>query len=429
MLKSYSIKKFIRMHGPVNLDAGKPFFNETIIKKISRYENFIIFKTDFSVPSFTGNIFSYKRFFKDITKPAIYNPKADLGVPNHIMLPTSKAPYLEPIDIANIQKGNTKLIFYFHDFWGTKTEEETDKIINSGHMETYDIYGWLYPQLKKLNIVQHSVFVTPLPLKDVKIYPDFQLVYYNAPFNIFSHFGIPWRYKKEIPTHYNYKFAWLNRRARSHRVYALYKLVEANLLDSEAIFSFHFHDHDCDTIRAGNFIEHIVEGFIGRNEYDVKVMRELKENYVPAIIHEEDSDKMIKEIPNALPHILMQRYWIEVVSETNYSDHKAFITEKVARPIVYRKPFIVFGDRYTLKTLQDEGFKTFSNFWDESYDALPTGRERIDAVVKTLKEIFQTHDWQLQLPKEMQEIVDFNYNHYYNEHLQPYRNAFQAIVT
>ena len=111
MLKSYSIKEFIRKHGPVNLDAGKPFFNETIIKKISRYENFIIFKTDFSVPSFTGNIFSYKRFFKDITKPAIYNPKADLGVPNHIMLPTSKAPYLEPIDIANIQKGNTKLIF------------------------------------------------------------------------------------------------------------------------------------------------------------------------------------------------------------------------------------------------------------------------------------------------------------------------------
>ena len=106
-----SIKEFIRKHGPVNLDAGKPFFNETIIKKISRYENFIIFKTDFSVPSFTGNIFSYKRFCKDITKPAIYNPKADLGVPNHIMLPTSKAPYLEPIDIANIQKGNTKLIF------------------------------------------------------------------------------------------------------------------------------------------------------------------------------------------------------------------------------------------------------------------------------------------------------------------------------
>ena len=120
---------------------------------------------------------------------------------------------------------------------------------------------------------------------------------------------------------------------------------------------------------------------------------------------------------------------MEIVSETNYSNHKVFITEKIARPLVNQKPFIVFGDRYTLNELQNKGFKTFSNFWDESYDSLPTSKERIDAAVKVLKEIFQTYNWQSQLPKEMQEIVDFNYNHYYNEYKQQYKNAFNEIFT
>ena len=388
----------------------------------SYIKNYLIIKMDYSLPSEGDNLFSLQTIFKELAK------------------------YLTNKEIKKIQKGQLKLIFNFQDFWCTKTKNEGDEIINSGEFITFDIYGWLYPQLKKLNIIHNTVFISPLSLDNVKVYPEFKIVYLNEPFSryIFKETGSPVLSKEDpveryIPTQYNYKFLWLNRRVRPHRVYALYKLIEANLLNDESLFSFHWLMVEKP---SKTFIEDTIEQFIGQNKCNIKILKELKENYSTAIFLKGEKIKIKKVsktvhagyIPKSgnfqnYKHLPTTKYWMEIVSETNYSNHKVFITEKIARPLVNQKPFIVFGDRYTLNELQNKGFKTFSNFWDESYDSLPTSKERIDAAVKVLKEIFQTYNWQSQLPKEMQEIVDFNYNHYYNEYKQQYKNAFNEIFT
>lgn len=57
-----------------------------------------------------------------------------------------------------------------------------------------------------------------------------------------------------------------------------------------------------------------------------------------------------------------------LVAETNFSDNFVFHTEKIVKPILARRLFIVFGGRHYLKNLHRLGFKTFDGIIDESYD-------------------------------------------------------------
>lgn len=64
-----------------------------------------------------------------------------------------------------------------------------------------------------------------------------------------------------------------------------------------------------------------------------------------------------------------------------------FITEKTTKPLAYRHPFVVYGNRGTLRTLRDWGFATFDHLWDESYDEIQDYQQRLYAVIGLLKTI------------------------------------------
>jgi hypothetical protein len=51
-------------------------------------------------------------------------------------------------------------------------------------------------------------------------------------------------------------------------------------------------------------------------------------------------------------------------------NYKTEISEKTFKPMAFFHPFIVFGSYETLKYLHREGFETFDNLWDESYDSI-----------------------------------------------------------
>jgi hypothetical protein len=62
------------------------------------------------------------------------------------------------------------------------------------------------------------------------------------------------------------------------------------------------------------------------------------------------------------------KFFLDVVTETVFDYPHVFISEKLLRPLMLKKPFVLFGAPGTLKYLHSYGFKTFNNFWDESYD-------------------------------------------------------------
>lgn len=69
------------------------------------------------------------------------------------------------------------------------------------------------------------------------------------------------------------------------------------------------------------------------------------------------------------------RFDIEIAVET-YTRGDCFMpTEKTVRALSAGKPFLVFGPKNFLSRLREIGFKTYRDFWDESYDLLE-GLER-----------------------------------------------------
>ena len=64
-----------------------------------------------------------------------------------------------------------------------------------------------------------------------------------------------------------------------------------------------------------------------------------------------------------------------------------FITEKTTKPLAYQHPFVVYGNRGTLRTLRSWGFETFDNLWDESYDEIVDYQQRLHAVIDLLNTI------------------------------------------
>ena len=62
-------------------------------------------------------------------------------------------------------------------------------------------------------------------------------------------------------------------------------------------------------------------------------------------------------------------FFLEVVSETVFDYPHVFVSEKTLKPLLFKTPFIVFGAQGTLEYLKKNGFKTFNNFWNESYDS------------------------------------------------------------
>ena len=111
---------------------------------------------------------------------------------------------------------------------------------------------------------------------------------------------------------------------------------------------------------------------------------------------------------------LMESF-IFVVTETCYWQQKTHLTEKIFKPIVLRMPFILVGCAHNLAYLRSYGFKTFSDFWDESYDSIEDPILRLKAVTEILRDIATTSlDQQQAMLKDMQPVLEHNYNLFNN---------------
>lgn len=131
-------------------------------------------------------------------------------------------------------------------------------------------------------------------------------------------------------------------------------------------------------------------------------------------------NKNLTDIPNDSmtlgPVEALLESFVYVVTETCFWERKKHLTEKIFKPIVARQPFLLLGCANNLSYLQEHGFKTFNHWWDESYDIIENPIDRLQAVIKILKEICSLSIDELQkLRQEMQSVLDHNFNLFYSE--------------
>lgn len=114
-----------------------------------------------------------------------------------------------------------------------------------------------------------------------------------------------------------------------------------------------------------------------REFYQKLPLRIKEENYNNGYIN---WDKAYELLP------YYNRFFLDIVCETWHEGDCFMPTEKIGRTLRSGTPFIVYGGRNFLSNLKKLNFKTFGDFWDESYDHYE-GQERI-AKLKELIDYF-----------------------------------------
>lgn len=99
--------------------------------------------------------------------------------------------------------------------------------------------------------------------------------------------------------------------------------------------------------------------------------------------------------------------WMEIVPETLFKDG-FFITEKTAKPIMTKTPFLIVSTCGYLEYLHQHGFKTFGNIINEKYNQQYLVEDRVRLMLEQLCDIIQNGSESFY--KACKSVLDHNQN-------------------
>lgn len=188
----------------------------------------------------------------------------------------------------------------------------------------------------------------------------------------------------------------LNRVARRHRMETYKQLFDRNLLQ-EGLCSFNevrsagikgeLTQKHLDNLPVildkpeGRTAQEWIYNSINAHQYHPEVS-EHNNFYTPIL--ENSLFSLVTEtsfgIPDIGTDIIGKENWIEYFDE-------GFITEKTFRTLANGHPCVWVGAPGLTKVLQRIGFKTFNEYWDESYDKITDPIDRINAVIDLVEQL------------------------------------------
>ena len=156
-------------------------------------------------------------------------------------------------------------------------------------------------------------------------------------------------------------------------------------------------------LRAGVPEYQIDHGLIDEAIHNISQLPDLRIDFA-------DHDYIPNQSMVLAPVEQLMHSFVFLVTETCYFQTKTHLTEKIFKPIVLRMPFLLLGCAHNLKYLRSYGFQTFGDFWSESYDDIEDPIQRLQAVVKIIKDLSALNrDQQQQMLLDMRPILEHNY--------------------
>jgi hypothetical protein len=108
-----------------------------------------------------------------------------------------------------------------------------------------------------------------------------------------------------------------------------------------------------------------------------------------------------------------EKTFISLLTETLVDDGTLFLSEKIWKPIMVGHPFLVYGNKGTLKYLKELGYKTFDKWIDESYDDIDDRELRCCKIVSELSKFSDMSNDELKgIREEMKEVCQHNREHF-----------------
>jgi hypothetical protein len=193
---------------------------------------------------------------------------------------------------------------------------------------------------------------------------------------------------------------------RAYRLALLCKLSQHRVLDKGAI-SFHCSQE--------NILEELRSDDTYLALHDVKtIAEEIGRIQLPRQIDHVEPSGLLSARFGHREYKMWQRSFVHLVNETVFYDKKLHLTEKIFKPIVSLRPFILVGAPGNLAYLKHYGFQTFSDWIDESYDLESDPEKRLNMIASEVSRLCQKPLGELRsLHKEMMPVLEFNRQHFF----------------
>ena len=109
------------------------------------------------------------------------------------------------------------------------------------------------------------------------------------------------------------------------------------------------------------------------------------------------------------PDIYNQTQYSAMIETTIHNDFAMF-SEKEAKPIVAKRPFVIFGSMRHLEAFRSLGFKTFDKVIDESYDLIEDRQERWQAVLDSMHRLTELEP--VDVYDALEDVLEHNKTHF-----------------
>ena len=97
---------------------------------------------------------------------------------------------------------------------------------------------------------------------------------------------------------------------------------------------------------------------------------------------------------------------LELVPE--YSHKLIYFSEKTAKPLLAGMPFMTIAAKGQLAYLKKMGFKTFDQYWDESYDQEEDLEKRVNMIVDNVKALSSNPGRMLEIYRDSRQLAEHN---------------------
>jgi len=194
---------------------------------------------------------------------------------------------------------------------------------------------------------------------------------------------------------------------RSYRLNLVARLCEQNLLEHGHV-SLHL-DHD----EYGTWQQEINSPATRLSKHACKL---ITENLGQSLVldHATSTGNISANFGHQEFELWKSGMW-HIVTETVFYHNKLHLTEKIFKPIVAQRPFLLAAAPGNLAYLRSYGFRTFDQWIDESYDTIQDSDQRLQAIVDQTSRLCTMSDSELQqMHREMQPVLEHNFNHLYS---------------
>ena len=87
---------------------------------------------------------------------------------------------------------------------------------------------------------------------------------------------------------------------------------------------------------------------------------------------------------NDFQQVFYKKIGIDIVTETAFNYPYPSTSEKILRPLINKRMFLLVGAPHTLEFIKTKGFKTFEPFIDETYDTIEDPIDRMQVLLQEI---------------------------------------------